>query len=286
MSELLCTELTGRKLLRVSGEDAPRFLHGLVTCDVEHLQPGEIAFGALLSPQGKILFDFFIVRSVNGFIIDTDASMAEDLAKRLNFYKLRAKVDITSMDERAHAFAIWGTGAADKAVADGVVASDPRLMEMGARAYIRRAPPDTGEAPLAAWHRHRIELGMPEGGLDFVFGNAFPHEALMDQFKGVDFAKGCYVGQEVVSRMQHRGTARKRLIKVTSETALPESGTEILVGGTACGALASTAGKAGLAMVRLDRAAAHATGTPAYAGTTEVTLSIQPWAGFDWPEAG
>ena len=286
MSELFCTELTGRKLLRISGEDAARFLHGLVTCDVEHLKPGEIAFGALLSPQGKILFDFFIVRSVNGFILDTDASMADDLAKRLAFYKLRAKVDIEPMDERAHVFAIWGSDAAGRITADGVVAFDPRLKEMGARAYIRRAPPDVEEAPLAAWHRHRIALGMPEGGLDFVFGDAFPHEALMDQFKGVDFEKGCYVGQEVVSRMQHRGTARKRLIQVTSETALPESGAEILVGGSACGALASTDANTGLAMVRLDRAAGHATGTPAYAGTTEIRLTIQPWAGFQWPQAG
>ena len=286
MSELLCTELPGRKLLRISGEDAPRFLHGLVTCDVEHLKPGEIAFGALLSPQGKILFDFFIVRSVNGFILDTDASMADDLARRLTFYKLRAKVDIAPMDERAHVFAIWGGDAPDAIVADGVVAFDPRLKDMGARAYVRRAPPDTKEVPLSDWHRHRIELGMPEGGLDFVFGDAFPHEALMDQFKGVDFAKGCYVGQEVVSRMQHRGTARKRLIKATSDATLPESGTEILVGGTACGTLASTYALAGLAMVRLDRAADHATGTPAYAGTVEVRLTIPAWAGFGWPEAG
>lgn len=285
MSELLCTELAGRKLLRISGEDAPRFLHGLVTCDVEHLEPGGIAFGALLSPQGKILFDFFIIRSVNGFILDTDASMADDLAKRLTFYKLRAKVQIEPMDERAHVFAIWGSEGADGIVADGVVAFDPRLKEMGARAYIRRAPPDARAEPLQAWHSHRIALGMPEGGLDFVFGSTFPHEALMDQFKGVDFQKGCYVGQEVVSRVQHRGTARKRLIKVEGDTALPESGTEVLVDGTACGTMASISGRNGLAMIRLDRAANHATGAPAHAGTTEIRLSIQSWARFGWPEA-
>ncbi len=274
-----------RKLLRLHGEDAAKFLQGLVTCDVEHLKAGEPAFGALLSPQGKILFDFFVLASTNGYLIDVDGSMADDLARRLTFYKLRAKVTIDPMDERTSVFAVTGnTDTLSSIIADGVITPDPRLAAMGGRAYLRRIPEGAASATLADWHAMRIDLGMPEGGVDFTFGDAFPHEALMDQFKGVDFAKGCYVGQEVVSRMQHRGTARKRIIKVSSESTLPSRGCEILVDGKPVGAITSVADRQGLGLVRLDRAAPHANDGMALAGSQPVSLSIAPWCNFTWPE--
>ena len=288
MTDYQFTELKNRRLVSIAGEDAGAFLHGLVTCDVEHLKPGEIAFGALLSPQGKILFDFFILASTSGFILDVDAAMATDLQKRLMFYRLRAKVEIDPMDERTSVFAV----SAEKdqpdtsaMIADGVIAVDPRHAGMGERAYLRRMPPEAQSGTIEDFHQKRIALGMPEGGADFTFGNAFPHEALMDQFKGVDFAKGCYVGQEVVSRMQHRGTARKRIIKVASDKALPDAGCEIIIGGKTVGEITSTSGKNGLAMVRLDRAAPQQNGEPALAGSQAVSLAIQDWCNFGWPDA-
>lgn len=285
MADYRFTELTDRALLRISGEAAGSFLHGLVTCDVEHLKPGELVFGALLSPQGKILFDFFILGSTDSFIVDVDQSMAGDLMKRLMFYRLRAKVTIEPMDERTGVFAVTGDLPALSAiVADGVIVADPRHSQMGARAYLRRMPDGAETAGMEAFEKIRIELGMPSGGRDFAFGDAFPHEVLMDQFKGVDFAKGCYVGQEVVSRMQHRGTARKRIIKVTSEKALPQQGCEIMVSGKTVGEICSTQGNKGLAMVRLDRAAPHHDGEPAMAGSQVVRLTIPDWCSFGWPE--
>jgi len=287
MSQYHFTDLNSRDLLRISGEDATAFLHGLVTCDIEHLKAGEIVFGALLSPQGKILFDFFILASTNGFILDVDHTMSDDLTKRLMFYRLRAKVDIGPMDERTSVYAINGNLPPDltEIVADGVIVIDPRRSEMGARAYLRRVPDNGDMGILSNFHQNRILVGMPEGGTDFAFGDAFPHEVLMDQFKGVDFAKGCYVGQEVVSRMQHRGTARKRIIMISSDQPLPKSGCEILVAGKTVGEITSTHGKNGLAMVRLDRAIAHHRGEPALAGSQVVQLAIPEWCSFGWPES-
>lgn len=285
MSDYRFIHLENRKLLRIGGDDATRFLQGLLTCDVEHLQPGETAFGALLSPQGKILFDFFVIASTGGYLLDTDASMADDLARRLTFYKLRSRVTIEPMDERTGVFAVMGdTAVSGSVVADGIVSTDPRLAAMGLRAWLRRAPEGAAVATPSEWHAMRIANGMPEGGTDFSYGEAFPHEALMDQFKGVDFVKGCYVGQEVVSRMQHRGTARKRFIMVEGDTDLPSRGCEILVDGKPCGEITSVAGRKGLALVRLDRAANHSNGSPALAGSQTVRLSIPDWCDFSWPE--
>lgn len=279
------TKLDNRTLLRINGKDAESFLQGLVTCNVENMAAGQLTFGALLSAQGKIQFDFFILNATSSFIIDIDKSMVPDFVTRLNFYKLRADVTIEPMDKRTSGYALWGNkNEIGKIVADGVINLDPRLDQMGARAYIRRPPENAQFKSLDEWHQHRVKLGMPEGGLDFSFGDAFPHEALMDQFNGVDFSKGCYVGQEVVSRIHHRKSARKRLIQVRSEKKLPTTRPEILINNKNCGVLASTAQNNGLAMIRLDRASMHAKGEKAFAGTQEVTLKIQSWCNFSWPE--
>ncbi len=284
MGNYRLTELKNRKLLRIAGADAAVFLHGLVTCDVEHLKPGELTFGALLSPQGKILFDFFILASTSGFIVDVDQSMADDLIKRLVFYRLRAKVDIEPMDERSSVFAITGDDMKPSdIIADGVIAMDPRHSGMGARGYLRRLPEAVDTGTSTDLEKCRIELGMPEGGKDFAFGDAFPHEVLMDQFKGVDFAKGCYVGQEVVSRMQHRGTARKRIIKIASDKPLPTPGCEIIVGGKTVGEISSTLGNAALQWCALTRRPPHHGGEIAMAGSQIVSLTIPHWCTFDWP---
>lgn len=264
-------------LVRISGEEAAEFLNGLVTCDVLVLEKKQAAFGALLSPQGKILFDFFVIRDEHGFLIDIDAASREDFIKRLMFYRLRRKVEIGFEEQFQSVLVSWG----DALEIDGALSvADPRLGEAGQRHYCKSVPPTTQED----YARHRISLGLPEGGVDFQFGDAFPHEALMDQFGGVDFQKGCYVGQEVVSRMQHRGTARKRILKVHSNSNLPESGTDVLAGGKTVGTLGSVNGDIGLAVLRMDRIVlAKKEGLPLMAGDIIIEAEIQSWANFDWP---
>lgn len=269
--------LDNRKLVRLSGEEAADFLNGLITCDVLVLEDHQAAFGALLSPQGKILFDFFVIRNEHGFLIDIDGASRDDFIKRMMFYRLRRKVDIGFEEQFQSVLVSWG----DKLeIDDALSIADPRLGEAGERHYCKAAPQTTQDDYV----QHRISLGLPEGGVDFQFGDAFPHEALMDQFGGVDFQKGCYVGQEVVSRMQHRGTARKRILKVHSDSILPESGSDILADGKIIGTLGSTSEKIGLALLRMDRVMlARETALPMMAGEAIIEAEIQSWAGFDWP---
>ena len=247
------TLLPDRSVLSVAGEDAASFLHGLVTNDVEHLAIGEARYAALLTPQGKILFDFFIYRAPEAFLIDCPSTSAADLAKRLGFYRLRAKATIVDLSaERVVAACLEG----EPDPVEGFAFVDPRDARLGARAILSRAAAQPLGAPsLEDYEAHRISLGVPKGGVDFAYGDAFPHDANMDLLRGVDFEKGCYVGQEVVSRMRHRGGVRKRIVKVRLAAAGPATGAAILAGEAMVGALGSIAGDEGLALLRIDRLA-------------------------------
>lgn len=268
--------LPSRALLRLTGGDVVHFLQNLITCEVEDLADGAASFGALLTPQGKILFDFFLLRESDGFVMDVDSSQRDALAKRLTFYKLRADVQI-AMDDRP-VFAIWGSE-----MASGFV--DPRLADLGSRHFGQL---DGANADESDWHEHRILFGMPQAGRDFEFSDTFPQEALMDQMgtaAGVDFSKGCYVGQEVVSRMQHRGTARNRFVKVVSQRpfAADATGQALTASGKRIGTMGSTAGNWGLALVRVDRAtAAIADANPILLGEHEMRLEPPAFTNFDW----
>ncbi|MBT9288653.1 CAF17-like 4Fe-4S cluster assembly/insertion protein YgfZ [Prosthecodimorpha staleyi] len=282
-------ELTDRAVLSVSGPGAAGFLQGLVTCNVEALQPGAAAFGALLTPQGKILFDFFVVATADGFLIEAPVSLAPDLAKRLKFYRLRAKVDIADRPD-LRVLALYG-GIPEGL--PGTAYADPRLAALGARAIVPAeavadwlAADGVTAVTAEAFRVRRIALGVPEGGLDFAYGDAFPHDANMDDLGGVDFAKGCYVGQEVVSRMKHRGTARRRIVQVEGDRALPPAGTEIVAGGKPAGTLGAHAGTAGLALLRIDRVReAIDAGQPVTAGDTSLSVALPGYARFVWPAA-
>ena len=270
--------LADRGVVRVEGEDAPGFLHGLVTNDVLGLGSGEARFAALLTPQGKILFDFFVVRSLRAapaFLLDCPAALAADLAKRLSIYKLRAKV--TVRDETAGLGVVADWGAADLP-ADALAYVDPRAATLGRRAILPRAAAQAfGEAAGATYEALRIAAGVPKGGVDFPYGDAFPHDADMDLLHGVDFAKGCYVGQEVVSRMKHRGEARKRVVRVRLSGPAPAPGAPILDGDAAIGALGGSAGDKALALLRIDRAAAaEAAGRALAAAGVNVTIDGPP----------
>ena len=324
--------LSDRGVVRVSGEDARPFLDGLVTCDLDKVAPDRPRFGALLTPQGKLLFDFLLFEAPQdaggGFYLDCLRFMAPDLAKRLGFYKLRAKVAVEDLSETLAVVAGWGDAPKpDDAI--GLVGGDPRLPALGWRAIVaaedaaefsspglrgeaelaRRAEPGEGlltaelaaEAaphPLASrvglspqagsgddYHAHRIALGVPEGGRDFLFNDTFPHEALMDQLNGIDFDKGCYIGQEVVSRMQHRGTARTRIVPVVYEDSFTaEPWSEVTAGERRLGKVGTGANGRGLVMIRLDRAAdALAAGETIRAGGMPVRIEKPGFIAFPFP---
>lgn len=248
-------------VVSVSGAEAEKFLAGLITNDMALLAGAPAIYAGLLTPQGKILFDFFIARNGDGFLLDVARGEAPALAKRLTLYKLRAAVEIADVSPDFAVAALWnGQAPALDSGPRCIVFPDPRLAEMGARALMQvPLPSDLGGAGIAAatdhdYLVHRVRLGVPEGGKDYAFGDTFPHEALFDQLNGVSFTKGCYVGQEVVSRMQHRATVRKRIVPVTGREDLPAGGIEIMAGDVAIGALGSVAGHRGLALLRLDRA--------------------------------
>lgn len=254
--------LSDRGVVKVSGEEARGFLNGLLTTNVTLVRPGLARFGALLTPQGKIIADFLVSEAPaghgGGFLFDCPRALAGTLAARLTLYKLRAKITIEDLSDELGVLAVW-----DAAEAPGLdlAYADPRHERLGYRILLpetlaAKAAALLG-APLASaaeYDAHRIACAVPQGGVDFIYSDAFPHETNMDRLHGVDFDKGCYVGQEVVSRMQHRGTARTRIVPVALDGAAPEPGTDIVAGDKTIGTMGSSAHRRGLALVRIDRA--------------------------------
>ncbi len=245
--------LDDRGVVAVRGEDAASFLQGLLTNDVEKLREGEARYAGLLTPQGKILFDMLVVRvAADGFLLDCAGSQAADLAKRLGFYKLRSKVAIANESAERAVVAFWGE--TPDAAPEVVLYADPRDPGLGSRAIMVRAAAEAvGRAELPGYEALRIDAVAPKGGVDFAYGDAFPHDANFDLLNGVDFGKGCYVGQEVVSRMKHRGTGRKRVVRATLAADAPPPGTPVVDGELPVGMLGASSGCAALALVRLDR---------------------------------
>ena len=213
-SEIKQVVLPDRGIVAVNGSDATKLLQGLVTNDVALLDTQPAIYAGLLSPQGKILFDFIVVKTPDGALIDVAKDQAAALVKRLTMYKLRAAVTITDVSADHTVVAAFGP---DAQFGQGIVYSDPRLPDLGLRAIVETKDAVAVNSEASAYHAFRIGLGVPEGGRDYAFGDAFPHEALFDQLHGVSFTKGCYVGQEIVSRMEHRGTARKRIVPVDAD---------------------------------------------------------------------
>jgi hypothetical protein len=261
--------LAGRAVLAISGPDAGHFLHNLLTADVEHLADGEARYAALLSPQGKILFDMLVLRRGEGFLIDCAAGQRDALLKRLGLYKLRAQVEITPRDDLA-------VGVSPSKITGGF--PDPRTPTVGWR-MIGEAPGDEAHGYDAS----RIAAGLADSEADLGSGEFFPHEANLDQLGGVSFRKGCYVGQEVVSRMEHRGTARSRILPVTLAGGTPPKGTDLRAGDKQVGTLLSGEGDQALALIRLDRLAEAA--GPLEAGGVAVTVLKPHWARYDVPGA-
>jgi folate-binding protein YgfZ len=284
--------LPDRGVVKVAGDGARSFLHGLVTADILELKPGAARFCALLTPQGKIIADFIVTEAPtkdgDGFFLDVPRALCAALIAKLNIYKLRAKVIVEDLSAVLGVLAAWDGGGTSK---QGLSYADPRLPTLGLRVML---PPHLAAATAAElgatlvdaaqYDAHRIALGVPQGGLDFSYGDAFPHETDMDQLGGVDFSKGCYVGQEVVSRMEHRGTARTRAVPVRYDGAAPAAGAAVTAGDRQVGTMGSAAAGRAVALLRLDRVAeAISRGEPLFGGGVPIHLVKPDWARFAFP---
>ncbi|OYU71089.1 MAG: glycine cleavage system protein T [Alphaproteobacteria bacterium PA2] len=231
--------LHSRALISVTGEDWASFLQGLITQDVETLKDGQLRFGALLTPQGRLLYDMFILGEAQGCRLDVAAEHRAAIMQRLMIYRLRAKVVIEA--DETPVFAVW------PASADPGGRTDPRLPELGVRIYESEPTPNTDEA---AYEVHRLACGVP-GPADWGSDRTYPIEANFDLLNGIDFKKGCFVGQETTSRMKRRGQIKSRMAPVTLSASTAE--TEILNGTLRAGEVRSVIGDRGMALVRLDR---------------------------------
>ena len=248
MSPPTTARLSGRAVVRVSGPEARPFLNRLLTQEVDTLAPGELRFGALLTPQGRVLHDLFLWGEADGVRVDVAAEARDDLMRRLGMFRLRAAVEIAA--EETEVRALWDAPAAPSPA----WRRDPRLDTAGWRALGGEAPASTNEVDEAVWTYRRFALGLPEAA-DGLTDRAYATEGDLDLLNGVDFSKGCFVGQETTSRMKRRGGVRSRVLPLAFGTRAPVPGSEVLAGDLRAGEVTATAGDYALALLRLDRCA-------------------------------
>ncbi|MGJ8560781.1 MAG: YgfZ/GcvT domain-containing protein [Litorimonas sp.] len=227
-----------RTVLKLSGEGVHEWFSGLITNSLS----GPVTFAALLTPQGKIIADLFVTDRNDHLLIDTTPEMGAALLKRLKMYRLRAPIDIEDVSETHHIHCLWNVDADDET---GDL--DPRMPALG-----RRLIADTPMATTGNWDSHRLSLGVPDSEWDFGVQTTFPADACMDQLNGVDFKGGCFVGQEVVSRMKRMTTVRKRMRGVVLGGPA-EAGDKIKCGERSVGQILHVNGGRAMALVRLDR---------------------------------
>jgi folate-binding protein YgfZ len=268
---LTAAHLVDRGVIRVAGADRVAFLQGLVSNDVMKVGPAATVYACLLTPQGKFLHDFFLVDADDALLLECDGGRRDDLIRRLAAYRLRSKVEIADATDRFAVFALFGDLAASRLVggpaagaergfAGGIVYDDPRLPALGSRvllpkpadaAALKSAGAVVGDA--ADYDRHRIGLGVPDGGRDMEVGKAILLENDIDLLNGISWDKGCYMGQELTARTRYRGLVKKRLVPVAISGEAPALGTPLIEAGREVGEMRSSAADLGLALLRLDR---------------------------------
>lgn len=291
--------LPERGVIRLSGPDVIGFLQGLITNDVAKVSPAQTIYAALLTPQGKYLFDFIIAAVDNEtLLLDTKRERIPDLLKRLTLYKLRAKVELADVSDDYIVGARFGDPeplrgltepGACTAIDGGLLYADPRLTALGHRLLVGRDKADAAERELGAeittpdaYTAFRIHLGVPESGLDLLPEKSFILESNFDELHGVNHKKGCYIGQEVTSRTKRKAQLRKRLLSLTINASNTAPGTPILAGDVEVGTVTSTAQSAGIGLIRLDRAQqAKDAGTPLTANGAAVSVTPPPWIDLD-----
>ena len=299
MADKSFVELGERGLLVIAGEDRRAFLQGLISNDVEKATPERAIHAALLTAQGKYLHDFFVAALGETLILEGEAARLADLQRRLSLYKLRAKVTLGPASGDLAVFAVFGSGAlaalalpdeagAARPYAGGVAFVDPRLAALGARVI---APRDTAAAALAAdgfaaadfaaYDRLRLAEGIPDGSRDLAIEKSILLESGFDELNGVDWKKGCYIGQELTARTKYRGLIKKRLMPVRVEGALPPPGTLVTLDGQEAGELRSGRDGMALALLRLEAvASAGEAGRILQAGEARITPLKPGWAAF------
>jgi len=284
--------LADRSVVKFSGDGAREFLNSLFTANIATLTAKASCYCALLTAQGKIIIDAIIslapAHRGEAFYFDTPKSEVRGFLAKMNGYNLRKKFLVEDLCETLGVMAAWdGTAATTKHPCH----TDPRLAALGQRIMLpphlaAEAAAEIGAelVPPEQFEAHRIALGVPRGDLDFAYGDAFPHEADIDQLHGIDFKKGCFVGQEVVQRIERRNSARTRVVPVTFDGAAPGVGTDVVAAEKPVGTIGSSVDGRGLALLRLDRAEdALAAGHPLKAGDVTVRLVKPDWAQFPFP---
>lgn len=290
----LYTELPARAVIEIAGEDRIEFLQGLISNDVAKASPQRALYAALLTAQGRYLFDFFVIAGHAALYLDAEAARLPELQRRLSIYKLRAKVMLADASERFAVAAAWGeatgvalglagTGAA-KEFAGGSAYLDPRLEALGARFLLPRpgsleaiAQAGFARADETAYDRHRLALGVPDGSRDLQPEKALPMESGFDELHAIDWQKGCYMGQELTARMKYRALVKKRLLPVRIDGALPPPGTPVMQDHAEAGELRSGREDRALALLRLDAVEAAARGAAFHADGTRVLPETPAW---------
>lgn len=297
MVERFYAELPARGVLEVAGEDRVAFLQGLVTNDVTKVAAERAIFAALLTAQGRYLFDFFIFALGDALYLETEAARIADLKRRLGLYKLRSKVTLADVTARFSVVAGFGDGAgaalglaeagAATSFAGGIAFADPRLAALGVRFALPREAgfatlTETGFAPAdeAAYDLHRLKLGIADGSRDLPIEKALLLESGFDELNAIDWQKGCYMGQELTARTKYRALVKKRLLPVEIEGPLPAPGTPIMLGSEAAGEIHSGRDGHALALLRLEAVEAALKGAPLIAGTTHLKPAKPGWAKF------
>ncbi len=263
MGGMPIASLPSRSVLRLEGDDTLAFLQGLVTNDVMRLKAERAQYAALLTPQGKFLYGFFLYALGNAVLIDVDGARAAELLQRLKMYRLRSKVEIDFLPEMK-VFAGWDAPAPEGAYAD------PRLAELGWRVVSEGMQTD---ATAQAYAQMRLSLSVPDESVDLVPEKSFPLHFGFEDLHAVDFRKGCYVGQEVTARTKHLGTMRKFLYRVEGAGSLPPAGSAIMAGSDVAGEMCSSEGGVGLAILQAEKAS----GALSYAGGA-LSASLPNWA--------
>ncbi len=278
--------LDDRGVLAVAGAEARDFLQGLISNDVTKAGPGRAVYAALLTPQGKFLHDFFLVEHGEHLLLDCEGARLDDLLRRLTLYRLRAKVTLEDFSEKYLVAALMGGNAIGPEFRDGVAFADPRLAAMGGRAILprqgaREALEGAGfEAVEAAeYDRLRLANALPDGSRDLVVEKSILLESGFEELNGVDFEKGCFVGQELTARTKYRALIRKRLMRVDVDGPLPAPGTPIMLGDRKAGEMRSGRDGTAIALIRLERLE-EAGGEPLTAGEARITPVKPAWAAY------
>ncbi|MBY0462400.1 MAG: folate-binding protein [Alphaproteobacteria bacterium] len=237
------TELSHRTLIQLTGVDKASFLQGLITNDVTAVEQGKAIYAALLTPQGKFLFDLFIFQTQDTWLIDCERDRTSELIKRLSMYKLRSKVEIIDLSDTYKVFA------SSESIPDTIQIADPRLKDLGYRLYAKDL--SVNLEPSDSYENHRISLGVPDGSRDIPIDKGIILEYGFDELQAIDWKKGCYMGQELTARTRYRGLVRKRLLPVKIEGEAPPPFTPIFLGDEEVGEMRTSVSGCGLALLRL-----------------------------------